>query len=149
MKKSIFEISIFMNVLFVLLFASGDASLVNYDLPDDSLNMFGSLYSAEIPQTNTEQEIPQGIFKYELFFAEFGGRMENSECKVIIKGNTITIEQTEKTNLTGGKEIFSGLIIKHKRGQWILTERMEDADADEIGGCTEIPIIYFDKKLIE
>ena len=93
--------------------------------------------------------IPQGTFIYELYFAEFGGRMPNSECKVIIKGNKIIVEQTEKTNLTGGKEIFHGLILKHKSGKWILADDENDVNADEIGGCTEIPIIEFDKKLIE
>ena len=93
--------------------------------------------------------IPQGTFIYELYFAEFGGRMPNKECKVIIKENEITVQQTEKTNLTGGKEIFRGLILKHKSGKWILAEDKNDVNADEIGGCTEIPIIEFDKKLIE
>jgi predicted transcriptional regulator len=93
-------------------------------------------------------EIPQGTFIYELYFAEFGGRMKNSECKVTIKGNKVIVEQT-KTNLTGGKTLFSGFLLKHKNGKWILANNKEDMNANEIGGCTEIPIIYFDKKLIE
>ena len=96
-----------------------------------------------------KQNIPQGTFIYELYFAEFGGRMKNAECKVEINGNKIIVEQTENTNLTGGNEIFSGLILKHKSGKWILAEDENDVNADEIGGCTEIPIIEFDKKLIE
>ncbi|MCF1191991.1 carboxypeptidase-like regulatory domain-containing protein [Mangrovimonas sp. AS39] len=96
-----------------------------------------------------KSNIPQGTFIYELYFAEFGGRMPNVECKVRLKGNEITVEQTEGTNLTGGKEIFRGLILKHKSGKWILTNDENDVNVDEIGGCTEIPIIEFDKKLIE
>ena len=101
------------------------------------------------PQENSEQKIPQGTFIYELYFSEFSGRMKNSECKVVINENKIIVEQTENTNLKGGKEIFKGLILKHKSGKWILTDEKNDVNADEIGGCTNIPIIEFDKKLIE
>ncbi|HLS30185.1 MAG TPA: hypothetical protein VK021_04965 [Flavobacteriaceae bacterium] len=100
------------------------------------------------PRENSELKIPQGTFIYEIYFAEFGGRMANVECKVTINGNKISVEQTENTNLTGGKNIFSGLILKHKSGKWILSNNKNDKDADEIGGCTGIPIIEFDKKLI-
>ncbi len=93
--------------------------------------------------------IPQGTFAYELYFAEFGGRMENRKCEVTIKGNKITVKQTENTNLTGGEYIFEGLVLKHKSGKWILAHDKNDANADEIGGCTEIPIIEFNKKQIE
>jgi len=139
----------FENERFSIVITSNDASLVNYDLPKDSLDMFGNFYSAEIPQTKLEKEIPQGTFIYELYFAEFGGRMANSECKVTIKGNEIMVEQTANTNLTGGKEVFIGLILKHKSGKWILTDNEDDVNVNEIGGCTEIPIIAFDKKIIE
>jgi len=101
------------------------------------------------PKEKSEQKIPQGTFIYELYFAEFNGQMAKSECKVIVDGNKIIVEQTENTNLTDGKEIFKGLILKHKSGKWILADDENDVDADEIGGCTEIPIIEFDKKLIE
>ena len=33
--------------------------------------------------------------------------------------------------------------------KWILSDNADDVNTDEIGGCTEIPIIEFDKKLIE
>ncbi|MBO3100282.1 hypothetical protein [Gelidibacter pelagius] len=51
--------------------------------------------------------------------------------------------------MTGGEIIFDGLILKHKSGKWILADKKEEVNADEIGGCTEIPIIDFEKKLIE
>ena len=51
---------------------------------------------------------------YELYFAEYGERMKNAECKVEIQGNKITFEQTVKMNLTGEMEIFSRMILKHK-----------------------------------
>jgi hypothetical protein len=139
----------FENERFSIVITSNDASLVNYDLPKDSLEMFGNFYSAEIPQTKSEQKIPQGNFIYELYFAEFDGRMNNAECKVEIIGNKIIVEQTENTNLTGGNQIFNGLILKHKSGKWILADDEEDANADEIGGCAEIPTIDFETRIIE
>lgn len=96
-----------------------------------------------------KHNIPQGTFIYELYFAEFGGRMKNAECKIQVDGNKIIIEQTENTNLTGETEIFNGLILKHTSGKWILSENEEDKNAIEIGGCTEIPIIDFKTKIIE
>lgn len=94
-------------------------------------------------------EIPQGTFKYESYFAEFGGRMNNATCDVEIKGNKIKVLQDGSTNLTGGKVLFEGLLIKHKSGVWILAENESDKNAEEVGGCTEFTIIYFDSKLIE
>lgn len=44
---------------------------------------------------------------------------------------------------------FEGLLIKHKSGVWILADDESEKDAEEVGGCTEIPVIYFEKKLIE
>ncbi|MBE0663155.1 MAG: hypothetical protein IH597_11905 [Bacteroidales bacterium] len=148
-ERGLVAIGQFENERFSIVITSEDASLVNYDLPKDSLDLFGNFYSAEIPQNSLQDGIPQGNFIYELYFAEFGGRMKNAECKVEITGNKIIVEQTENTNLTGGNKIFSGLILKHKSGKWILADNENDVNADEIGGCTEIPIIEFDKKLIE
>ncbi len=93
--------------------------------------------------------IAQGKFKYEIYFAEFNGRMPNRTCDIEIKGNEITVSQDETTNLTGEKIIFKGIILKHKTGKWILANKKDFINSDEIGGCTEIPIIDFDKKLIE
>ena len=148
-QRGLAAIGQFENERFSIVITSDDASLVNYNLPKDSLDMFENYYSAEIPQNSLQNGIPQGIFIYELYFAEFGGRIKNAEGKVEINGNKIIVEQTEKTNLTGGNQIFSGLILKHKSGKWILSDNADDVNADEIGGCTEIPIIEFDKKLIE
>ena len=148
-QRGLGAIGQFENERFSIVITSNDANLVNYDLPKDSLEMFGNYYSAEIPQKNLQDGIPQGNFVYELYFAEFGGRMKNAECKIEIDGNKIIIEQNENTNLTGGNEIFNGLILKHKSGKWILGENEEDKNTDEIGGCTEIPIIDFKTKIIE
>lgn len=95
------------------------------------------------------ETIPQGTFKYEMYFAEFSGRINNNTCDVEINGNNIKVLQDETTNFSGGKVLFDGLILKHKSGVWILGEDKKDKNAEEVGGCTEFPIIYFDCKLIE
>ena len=93
--------------------------------------------------------IPQGEFKFEIYFAEHNGRMTNRTCNIKIKGNRIMVTQDETTNLTGGKIIIQGIVLRHKSGKWIIGEKIEDANAQEIGGCTELPIIDFEKKLFE
>jgi len=110
---------------------------------------YGHLKGPVSENNENQKEIPQGKFKYEIYFAEFGGRMKNGTCNVEINQNHIVVTQDETTGLTGGKVIFDGMILKHKSGKWILAEKKENVNAVEIGGCTEIPIIYFDKKLIE
>lgn len=95
------------------------------------------------------EEIPQGIFTYEIYFAEFGGRMPNRSCTVEINGNNIIVSQNENTGLTGDEIIFEGLLLKHKSGIWILAESEADIMVDDIGGCTNVPTIDFEKKLIE
>lgn len=112
--------------------------------------MFGNFYSAEIPPTSFKQEIPQGSFTYELYMAEFSGRMKKVECSAIIVGKNITVTQTENSNLSGGKTIIKGTIMKHKSGKWIIGQNPEDKEAEEIGGCSDGPTpIDFETKIIE
>jgi len=106
--------------------------------------------SIDLESLEVSKEIPQGSFFFELYFAEWGGRMGNTECLVIIEGIKITVEQTEKTNLTGGKVLVEGYLIKHNTGVWIIADSLDDKNAEEIGGCTGGPLpIDFKNKVIE
>lgn len=96
-----------------------------------------------------EDEIPQGKFEYEIFQAEYGGRVDNEPCTVEITGNRIIVTQNKITGPKGMTTIFNGQILKHKSGKWILTNNEADINEDDIGGCTGINVIYFEKKLIE
>ena len=49
-QRGLGAIGQFENERFSIVITSNDPSLVNYDLPEDSLDMFGNFYSAEIPQ---------------------------------------------------------------------------------------------------
>ena len=94
--------------------------------------------------------IPQGKMTYELYFAEFGGRMENLPVEIQINGNKIIVYNSEKNPLTGGKIIIEGILLKHKSGKWIIGETETDHIAEEIGGCSGGPTpIDFETKIIE
>lgn len=88
-------------------------------------------------------KLPQGQFTFELYFSEFGGQLQNQTCSVKITGNQAVIISDNKD------VIYQGLILYHDSGVWILSSRDTDISAKEIGGCTEIPIIDFEKKVIE
>jgi hypothetical protein len=94
--------------------------------------------------------IPQGEFQFELYFSEWGGRMDNAPCKIVIKKNIIKIFQSTETNLSGKNLILEGKIVKHSSGRWVIIHEKTNNDIDEIGGCTGGPIpIDFDMKIIE
>lgn len=94
--------------------------------------------------------IPQGNFEYELYFSEWGGRMENGSCEVLIEGTAITVRKRKNSTLTGEDVLVKGSIMKHKSGRFIIGKSKEDRNANEIGGCTGGPVpIDLKKKVIE
>jgi len=98
----------------------------------------------------TKDSIPQGKMMYQLYFAEFDGRMENLPVEIIITGNKITVYNNEKNPLTGGKIIIEGILLKHKSDKWVIGVRKADQNAEEIGGCSGGPTpIDFETKIIE
>lgn len=114
--------------------------------PKNHLNVY---YVEQKLITGCPNSIPQGKFTYKIYFSEHGGNMENSTMDVEIEGNKIKVYQDETTNLTGDQLMVSGILIKHKSGKWIIANKPEDVNAEEVGGCTEFPVIDFDKKLLE
>ena len=68
-------------------------------------------------ELNITDTIPQGKMTYELYFAEFGGRMANLPVEIQITGNKIIVYNSEKNPLTGGKIIIEGILLKHKSGK--------------------------------
>ena len=73
-----------------------------------------------------------------------------STCKVVIKGDSITIYATKelaknRTFTKDGEIIDHGIILKHKSGKWIIGESKKYVDAEGIG--VEGPsILDFKKK---
>lgn len=102
------------------------------------------------PVLTKSDSIPQGKMIYELYFAEFGGRMGNLPVEIVIIGNKIRVYNNMENPLTGGSVIVEGILVKHKSGKWIISERETDRDSEEIGGCTDGPVpIDFVTKIIE
>lgn len=97
----------------------------------------------------SNESIPQGKMTFELYVAEFNGRLKNLPVEIEITGDQIIIFNTIDRPLSGGEIITKGIILKHITGVWILATTKEDANALEIGGCTSIPIIDFESKIIE
>jgi hypothetical protein len=92
--------------------------------------------------TTNAQKPPSGRYTYAIAFAEWNGKSNGSSCTVIIKGDSITILQNAKSNLTGGKIIDKGIIVKHKAtGQWIIAHKPADKYAKEVGGCSKGPSV--------
>ena len=120
----------------------------NYDFPSkETINLEKQNIKPELILTDT---IPQGKMMYELYFAEFNGKMENLPVEIVITGNKIIVYNNEKNPLTGGKIIIEGILLKHKSGKWIIGETETDRNAEEIGGCSGGPTpIDFITKIIE
>lgn len=93
---------------------------------------------------------PQGEFEMELYFSEFGGRVDNHPVLVEIKGNDITVWNYAETPLGNEPIVFRGIIIKHKSGVWVMAHDESEKDAGEIGGCSDGPTpIDFKTGIIE
>ncbi len=89
------------------------------------------------------QKPRNGTYTYKIAYAEWNGRSMGSTCTVVIKGDSIKVIHNG-SNVSGTKgEIFDeGIIMKHKKtGKWIIGHSRKDADAKEIGGCSEGPTI--------
>lgn len=111
---------------------------------------FNSNAQTDLDHKKITEDLIQGKFEFELYFAEWGGRMKNGSCDVIIEGNKITVLQNEKTNLTGEKKLAEGFLLKHKSGRWIIAKEDSDINAEEIGGCSGGPIpINLEEMIIE
>ena len=94
------------------------------------------------------QPIENGSHRFTLMFSEFMNRDLDVPCDVIIDGFNIEIQQNEETNLSGDKILLIGVLMQHDSGKWIVSDKEEDRHATEIGGCTGIIIVDFEKKIV-
>jgi hypothetical protein len=99
--------------------------------------------------TASAQKPKNGIYTYQIAFAEWGGKSLGATCTVIIKGDRIKVLHNGTRGLSGSKgEILdSGIIVLHKSGKWIIGHSIKDKNAKEIGGCSDGPtVIDFKRK---
>lgn len=95
-------------------------------------------------RSTTIGKIPQnGTYTYDLAFAEFGGKSLGANCVVKIDNDSITVFHNGG-NISGnrGDILSAGHIRWHKETkQWIIAESDKDSDADEVGGCSDGPLV--------
>ncbi len=86
---------------------------------------------------------PNGVYKYDMAFAEWGGKSMGVKLEVIIKGDSIkVIYKSGSLSMTKVGDILSeGVLRKHKSGQWIISTDDEDVNSEEIGGCSGGPTL--------
>ncbi len=103
-----------------------------------------------LAQNSKSDNIPtDGKYRYDVAFAEWGGKSMGEKVTVIIKEGTIKIiyEGDGQTILKAKGEIIDeGKILKHKSGVWIIGTDEKDVNIEEVGGCSDGPrIIDFEK----
>jgi hypothetical protein len=62
----------------------------------------------------------------------------------IVKGNRIVVvyDKTDLENIKKNDMLAEGFLLKHKvTGDWIIAQKQEDVYAEEVGGCSDGPII--------
>lgn len=116
------------------------------DLQSDSL----ILWTKNSKSKRYLNEIPSdGKYLFDAAFTEWQGKSMGVKVTVIIKGDSIKVTYAGGGNLTAeiGENLDTGIILKHKSGNWIIGQELSDKNRDEVGGCTGGPsIIDFENK---
>jgi hypothetical protein len=98
-----------------------------------------------------QQKPKDGVYTYDVAFAEWGGQTFGATVIVKIQGDSVFVIHNGG-NITGkrGDIIEKGVLLQHKTtGKWIIARRPEDAEAKEIGACSMGPVeIDFERKRI-
>src|SRR5262245_13478718 len=101
--------------------------------------------------SNAQQKPKDGVYTYDVAFAEWGGQSFGATVIVRIQGDSVfVIHNGGNINGKRGDILEKGVLIQHKTsGKWIIARRPEDADAKEIGACSMGPVeIDFERKRI-
>ena len=82
------------------------------------------------------QKLKTGTYTFNYCDLEYN--MCLGTCKVVIKGDSITIYATKElaqkvTHTKEGDIIDRGIILKHRTGKWIVGKSLKDAKTNEIG----------------
>lgn len=89
-----------------------------------------------LPQKKTN-----GTYIYDVAFAEWQGKSMGAKVEVQIKGDSIFVYSYQGLSGEKGELIDSGILVKHRKGEWIIAHSPNDRNADEIGGCSDGPSI--------
>lgn len=88
-----------------------------------------------------QSQIKDGTYTFVVAFAEWDGKSLGTTCEVTIQGESITVFNDGTLSGTKGEIIEAGKLMKHKSGVWIIGSNEQDVNAEEIGGCTDGPLI--------
>lgn len=92
----------------------------------------------------------KGRYTYKIVFSEHPNSDTTKTCTVKFKGDSVFI--IHNGSLTGekGKVINKGILMKHHpTGKWIIAHDPKDADAPEIGGCSDGPMVMdFKRRMV-
>jgi hypothetical protein len=126
--------------LFLLTACTGSTNdpsgVVKVDSPSNSILKTNEFLTDTIP--------PDGVYRFDVAFAEWEGKSMGEKVTVVIKGDSVKVVYEGDGNLANTKkgDVFShGLIMKHKTGVWIIGKSKTDAQVDEIGGCSDGPTV--------
>lgn len=112
------------------------SGVVKVDSPSNSILKTNEFLTDTIP--------PDGVYRFDVAFAEWEGKSMGEKVTVVIKGDSVKVVYEGDGNLTNTKkgDVFSqGLVMKHKTGVWIIGKSKTDAQVDEIGGCSDGPTV--------
>lgn len=108
----------------------------------DALEKLESQVEAERLRKDKEKQ-EQAIEDDEIWtlsFAEFQDRSLDKTCRVKIKGQKVIV-LTNDEDLDEQNVITSGILVEHKSGRTIIANDESDANLDEVGGCTDGPLV--------
>ena len=112
-ERGLSSIGQFENERFSIVITSDDASLVNYNLPKDSLDMFGNFYSAEIPQNKNDKDYKQIVKNFAEQYSPRKSESLNSIPINIINTFTELREIDEEAHAKYVTLIFTKLYVEH------------------------------------
>jgi len=95
-------------------------------------------------ENDSNEIFPNGRYRFDIAFAEWQGKSMGEKVTVVINRDSIKViyEGDGQLALTRkGEVIDQGQIIKHKSGEWIISNEPGDKELDEVGGCTGGPAI--------
>ena len=91
------------------------------------------------------QKLKNGSYIFSYRDAEFVSSKLFGKAKVIIKGDSITVIHLSGYPGKKGEVYDKGLLMYHKKSKrWIIAHSLHDANAEEVGGCSDGPrVIHF------
>ena len=85
--------------------------------------------------------IAPGVYRFQLRFAEHPS-MQGGEVGATVDGRRIQIVDDGDSSVFPPGLIEAGTLMWHARSrEWIIVSQPGDADADEVGGCSDGPAV--------